>query len=99
MCSDVGVAVTVAVALVMLAWHGRRRASRALALPVTVYGVWFAVAGRTGLTTTGDTINASVLSKFPTFVATNLEVDLSHTPVGCRGARYELFAVVLAWLV
>lgn len=96
MCSDIGVAVTVALAFVMLARHGWRHALGALALPVLAYAIWFGLAGRSGLAATGDTFNASVFSKVPTFVATNLEMDLSHT-AGWPAARYELFAAVAAW--
>ncbi|HMK97832.1 MAG TPA: hypothetical protein VK425_09825, partial [Acidimicrobiales bacterium] len=98
MCSDIGLAVCAALGLVLVARSGWARAARALAVPVGAYAIWFALAGHSGLASTGDTLGLSVFLKIPTFVATNLEMDLGHG-VGWPAARYFLFAVVIAWLV
>lgn len=98
MCSDVGVATAVALGVVLLARYGWGRAVRALAVPTAAYMVWFALAGRSGLTSTGDTLKMSVFLNIPTFLATNLETDLGHT-VGRPAAGLLLAVAVVSWLL
>jgi hypothetical protein len=98
MCSTVGLATTLALGVVLLSRHGWWRTVRALAVPLGAFVVWFAVAGHAGLKDTGDTLNASVFSKAPEFVASNLAQALGH--VAGRGLVGSPLAIVLAaWLL
>ncbi len=98
MCSTVGLATALALGVVLLSRNGWRRAARTLAVPLGAFVVWFALAGRTGLKDTGDTVNASVFAKAPQFVATNLSRALGH--IAGRGDVGVPLAVVLAvWLL
>jgi hypothetical protein len=98
MCSTVGLATTLALGVVLLSRHGWLRTARALAVPLGAFVVWFALAGHAGLKDTGDTLNASVVSKVPKFVTTNLSEALGH--IAGRGSVGAPLAVVLAaWLL
>jgi hypothetical protein len=98
MCSTVGLATTLALGVVLLARHGRRRTVRALAVPVSSFALWFGLAGHAGLKDTGDTLDASVVSKVPKFVASNLSQALGH--IAGRGAVGAPLTIVLAaWLL
>ena len=67
-----GVAICVALAVLLLGHSGWRRTFRVLAVPLCAYGIWFVLAGRTGLRTTGDHFGASVFLKVPIFVISNM---------------------------
>ncbi len=98
MCSTVGLATTLALGVVVLSRHGWRRTVRALAVPFGAFVVWFALAGHNGLKDTGDTLNASIVSKVPEFVGSNLSAALGH--IAGRGSVGTALAVVLAaWLL
>ncbi|HUC13449.1 MAG TPA: hypothetical protein VMS00_03265 [Acidimicrobiales bacterium] len=97
MCSTVGVATGVALGVLLLGRFGWQRALRVLAMPAGVFLVWFALAGRSGLKATGDYLGLSVLSKIPTFVATNLAADVGKTAGWARGG-HVLAIAMLAWL-
>ena len=96
MCSTVGVAAGVALAVLLLGRFGWQRALRALAMPAGAFLIWFVLAGRSGLKETGDYLGMSVLSKIPTFVATNLAADVGKTAGWARGGPLLAIAV-LAW--
>ncbi len=96
MCSTVGVASCVALAVLLLGRSGWRRAFRALVVPLCAYGIWFAFAGRTGLRTTGDYFSASVFLKVPTFVASNMSQDLGRAAGWARLGRI-LAATLVTW--
>jgi len=98
MCSTVGVAAGVALGVLLLGRFGWQRALRALAMPAGVFLIWFALAGRSGLKETGDYLGMSVLSKIPTFVATNLAADVGKTAGWARGGPL-LAVAVLAWVL
>jgi hypothetical protein len=98
MCSTVGLATTLALGVVLLSRDGWRRAVRVLFAPVGAFVVWFALAGHKGLKDTGDTLNSSVFSKVPEFVASNMSQALGH--IAGRGLVGTPLAVVLAaWLL
>ena len=96
MCSTVGVASCVALAVLLLGRSGWRRAFRVLVVPLCAYGIWFAFAGRTGLRTTGDYFGASVFLKVPTFVASNMSQDLGRAAGWARLGRI-LAATLVTW--
>jgi hypothetical protein len=98
MCSTVGVAAGVALGVLLLGRFGWQRALRALAMPAGAFLIWFALAGRSGLKETGDYLGMSVLSKVPTFVATNLAADVGKTAGWARGGHLLAIAV-LAWVL
>ena len=98
MCSDVGLATSAAVGVVLLARFGWRRLVRVLSVPAVVYVVWFAAAGRTGLSATGDRLTGSTFFRIPTFVATNLEKDLGHAS-GWADSGWPLAIAIVAWLL
>lgn len=98
MCSDVGVAMAVALGVVVLARYGWRRCARVLAVPVAAYLTWFALAGYTGLSETGDTFESSVLLKLPRFVGTNLKDGLGHAAAWPAAGVFIAIAVG-AWLL
>jgi hypothetical protein len=98
MCSTVGVAMAVAVAVMLVAGPGWRRALRTLAVPACAYVVWFALSGHKGLEATGDYFSASVFFKVPEFVATNLTGDVGRA-VGSARLGPVLAVGLLAWLI
>jgi hypothetical protein len=98
MCSDVGLATTVALGVVVLARYGWERAARTLAVPVAVYVFWFALAGHTGLGATGDRLTPAVFRAIPTFLASNLEMGLGHG-AGWPAGGLVLAVAVMSWLL
>ena len=98
MCSTVGVAAGVALGVLLLGRFGWQRALRALAMPAGAFLIWFALAGRSGLKETGDYLGMSVLTRVPTFVATNLAADVGKTAGWARGG-HVLAIAVLAWVL
>jgi hypothetical protein len=98
MCSTVGLATTLALGVVLLSGHGWLRTVRALAVPLGAFVVWFALAGHAGLKDTGDTLNASIVSKVPDFVTSNLSAALGHI-AGRSSVGTALAVVLAAWLL
>jgi hypothetical protein len=98
MCSMVGVAAGVALGVLLLGHFGWQRAFRVLAMPAGVFLIWFALAGRSGLKATGDYLGASVFSKIPTFVTSNLAADVGKA-AGWASGGHLLAIVLLAWVL
>ncbi len=79
MCSTVGDAMLLALAILLLARRPWRQTIRVLALPVVAYAVWWLAVGRDGLATRHDSLTPAVLAKVPGFVVAQLEATLgSH---------------------
>ncbi|HYA44668.1 MAG TPA: hypothetical protein VED59_03615, partial [Acidimicrobiales bacterium] len=97
MCSTVGVATAVALAIVVLAWYGWRRTLAVLAAPVFAFGVWFALSGHSGLGETGDYFSRPVFAGVPRFVLSNATRDLGDV-AGSTSVGPPVAAAVLAWL-
>ncbi len=98
MCSTVGLATTLALAVVVWSRHGWRRTVRVLALPLGAFSIWFGLAGRVGFKNTGDTFDAATVAKVPRFVASYLSQAVGH--IAGRGPVGAGLAVVLAaWLL
>lgn len=96
MCSTVGVASCVALAVLLLGRTGWRRAVAVLAVPLTAYALWFALAGHSGLKATGDNFGLPVFLSVPVFVASNLANDLGHAASWPNAGPF-LAAAVIAW--
>jgi hypothetical protein len=96
MCSTVGVASCVALAVLLLGRSGWRRAVTVLAVPLSVYAFWFALAGHSGLKATGDNFGVPVFLSVPVFVASNLANDLGHVASWPNAGAF-LAAAVIAW--
>ncbi len=98
MCSGVGVAMTVAVGVVVFRRLGAAGAIRVLSLPVGAFVVWFLLAGRSGLRATGDTFNLAVFTGSPIFVARNLANGLGHG-WGAPSLGWVVLVLLSAYLV
>jgi hypothetical protein len=66
MCSDVGVAMLAAFAVLALVRRGWRQATLLVAPPTLAFVVWFVLVGRTGLA--GDPITKKIILGIPRFV-------------------------------
>lgn len=73
MCSTVGDAMLVAVAVALAARRGPRKAAAVLALPLSCYVLWWSLVGREGLSVMHDTFGPRVLLGVPGFAWAQLE--------------------------
>ncbi len=97
MCSTVGDAMLVAVAVVLFARQHARRAIAVLAGPTGAYVVWFAFVGRLGVTS-GDHVHESTLTGLPEFVWTGLSSALGLS-FNLEAAGGALLIGLGAWAV
>jgi hypothetical protein len=79
MCSTVGDAMTVALAIVLFCRQPAKRALAVLALPVMSYAVWWEVVGRLGLMSARDNVQFSTFTNLPSFILTGLSIALGRT--------------------
>jgi hypothetical protein len=76
MCSDVGVAMLAAFAVLGLARRGWRGATLVVAPPTLAFVAWFILVGRTGLA--GDPITRKIILGIPRFVWQDAGADVSR---------------------
>ena len=98
MCSSVGDAMAVALAVVLFARRPAKRAVAVLALPVAGYAVWWAFVGRLGLTLPGDHLRGANFTDLPGYVWTGLSTALGRSfDLGSAGAT--MLVALTAWLM
>ena len=96
MCSSVGDAMLVALAVVLFARGPAQRALAVLAVPAASYAAWFAFVGRLGLTLPGDHVHESTLTDAPAYVWTGLSTALGRSfNLGAAGGA--LLVALGAW--
>ena len=96
MCSTVGDAMLVALAVVLFARGPGRRALAVLALPATSYALWWAFVGHLGLTLPGDHVRGSTLTDLPGYVWTGLSTALGRS-FNLDAAGAALLVALGAW--
>jgi hypothetical protein len=96
MCSTVGDAMLVALAVVLFARGPGRRAVAVLALPAGSYVVWLAFVGRLGLTRPGDHVHGSTLTGVPGYLWTGLSTALGRS-FNLEAAGGALLVALGAW--
>ena len=79
MCSTVGDAMVVALAVVLFARYTRREVLKVLALPVASYAIWWAFVGRLGPGQAGSHLQLATFTDLPGYVWTGLATALGRT--------------------
>ena len=98
MCSTVGDAMVVGVAVVLFARRPPKRALAVLALPVTSYVIWFAALGRPSISAPRDSISLTGLTALPGYVWYGLSSGLGLT-FNVEDAGAALLVGLAAWVV
>lgn len=96
MCSTVGDAMLVALAVVLFARGPARRAAAVLAVPAASYALWFAFVGRLGLTHPGDHVHESTLTALPAYVWAGLSTALGRS-ANLASAGGAILIALFAW--
>jgi len=100
MCSDIGVAMLAALAVLAVARRGWGQAALVVAPPTLAFVVWFVLVGRTGVA--GDPITTGIVLGIPRFVWQDVRADasriLSLGPVGLTFLAPLLVLCLLVWL-
>ena len=97
MCSTIGDAMVVGVAVLALARLQRASWPVVLGPPVALYALWFAVVGRTGLADHSDHVTTGVLSAAPGYMLQGLSSALGQT-ANLATAGGALLVGLAVWL-
>lgn len=93
MCSDVGLAMLAALAILAVARRGWRQATLVVAPPTLAFAVWFVLVGRTGIA--GDPVTRKIILGIPSFVWQDVRADTTRI---LSLASYHV-AFLAPWLV
>ncbi len=100
MCSNIGVAMLVAVGVLALARRGWRGAAAIVVLPVAGFVVWYVLIGHRG--TARDPVTAKTVAGIPRFVWYQVRTNVRHiSSLGLVHAAFlapVLIIALLAWL-
>jgi len=96
MCSAVGDAMLVALAIVLFARRPVKDALFILAPPLLSYAVWWAFLGHRGLGQTGTSLSWDSFTALPGYVWTGLSTALGRS-FNLEGAGGAILLAVLAW--
>lgn len=97
MTAGIGLLFVGAAALMMLLTPAWRRWLSVLAIPVGVYGAWFALAGRTGVRVFRDPLATSSVAAIPGFIAEGFEAALgAATGLAAFGPLVVIAAATVA---